>query len=57
MNKNVPCRYLFIGGSHARKERADRGHEVVICAVSSWRPNKTAVEEMCVKAEEALKML
>jgi hypothetical protein len=29
----------------------------VICAASGWRPNKTAVEEMCEKAEEALKMV
>ncbi len=57
---NVHCRYLFIGGSHAKKEGsalADRGHEVVICAASGWRPNKTAVEEMCEKVEEALKMI
>jgi hypothetical protein len=60
VNDNVQCRYLFIGGSHARREGnalAVRGHEVVICAASGWRPNKTAVEEMCEKAEEALKMI
>jgi hypothetical protein len=59
-NTNAHCRYLFIGGSHAKKEGsalADRGHEVVICAASGWRPNKTAVEEMCEKVEEALKMI
>jgi hypothetical protein len=53
-------RYLFIGGSHAIKEgnaMADRGHEVIICAVSGWRPNKTAVEEMAGKVEEALREL
>ena len=47
-------RYLFIGGSHAIKEgnaMADRGHEVIICAASGWRPNKTAVEELVVKVE------
>jgi hypothetical protein len=52
-----PRRYLFIGGSHAKKEgnaMADRGHEVIICAASGWRPNKTAVEEMVSKVEEAL---
>jgi hypothetical protein len=36
---------------------ADRGHEVIICGVRGWRPNKTAVEEMTVKVEEALKLL
>jgi hypothetical protein len=36
---------------------ADRGHDVVICAVSGWCPNKTAVEEMAVKVEEALREL
>jgi hypothetical protein len=59
-NEKVQRRYLFIGGSHAKREGsalADRGHEVVICAASGWRPNKTAVEEMCAKAEEALKMI
>jgi hypothetical protein len=53
--ENVTCRYLFIGGSHARKEGnalADRGYEVVICVASCWRPNKTAVEEMCVKLKK-----
>jgi hypothetical protein len=51
-------RYLFIGGSHAIKEgnaMADRGYEVIICAASGWRPNKTAVEEMVSKVEEALR--
>jgi hypothetical protein len=33
---------------------ADRGHEVIVCAVSGWRPNKTAVEEMAARVEEAL---
>jgi len=50
-------RYLFIGGSHAATEgnvMADRGHEVIVCAVSGWRPNKTAVEEMAARVEEAL---
>jgi hypothetical protein len=50
-------RYLFIGGSHAATEgnvMADRGHEVIVCAVSGWRPNKTAVEEMSARVEEAL---
>jgi hypothetical protein len=53
-------RYLFIGGSHAIKEgnaMADRGHEVIICAASGWRPNKTAVEELVIKVEEALREL
>ncbi len=36
---------------------ADRGHEVSVCAASGWRPNKTAVEEMAAKVEEALKEL
>jgi hypothetical protein len=36
---------------------ADRGHEVIICAASGWRPNKMAVEEMAVKVEEALREL
>jgi hypothetical protein len=36
---------------------ADRGHEVIICAVPGWRPNKTAVEEMAAKVGEALKLL
>jgi hypothetical protein len=55
-----PRRYLFIGGSHAASEgnvMADRGHEVIVCAVSGWRPNKTAVEEMAAKVEEALREL
>ncbi len=50
-------RYLFIGRSHAATEgnvMADRGHEVIVCAVSGWRPNKTAVEEMAAMVEEAL---
>jgi hypothetical protein len=56
-NDSPARRYLFIGGSHAKKEgnaMVDRGHEVIICAASGWRPNKTAVEEMMVKVEEAL---
>jgi hypothetical protein len=36
---------------------ADRGHEVIVCAVSGWRPNKTAVEEMAARTEEALREL
>ncbi len=36
---NSPARrYLFIGGSHAKKEgeaMADRGHEVITCAASA----------------------
>ncbi len=53
-------RYLFVGGSHAIKEgnaMADRGNEVIICAASGWRPNKTTVEELVVKVEEALREL
>jgi hypothetical protein len=56
-SSSPPRRYLFIGGSHTKKEGnaiADRGHEVIICAASGWRPNKTAVEEMVSKVEEAL---
>ncbi len=56
----APRRYLFIGGSHAATEgnvMADRGHEVIVCAVNRWRPNKTAVEEMAARAEEALREL
>jgi hypothetical protein len=56
-SSSPPRRYLFIGGSHAKMEgnaMADRGHEVIICAASGWRPNKTAVEEMVSKVEEAL---
>ena len=34
---------------------ADRGYEVIICAAGGWRPNKTAVEEMVNKVEEALR--
>ncbi len=36
---------------------ADRGHEVIVSAVRGWRPNKTAVEEMAARAEEALREL
>ncbi len=38
-SSSPPRRYLFIGGSHAKKEgnaMADRGHEVIICAASGW---------------------
>ncbi len=53
-------RYLFSGGSHAIKEgnaMADWGYEVIICAASGWRPNKTPVEELVIKVEEALREL
>jgi hypothetical protein len=30
---------------------------VIICSASKWCPNKTAVEEMMVKVEEALSEL
>jgi hypothetical protein len=60
VDDSLPRRYLCVAGSHAINEGnnlADRGHEVVICAVPGWRPNKTAVEEMAAKVEEALKLL
>jgi hypothetical protein len=60
VDESRPRGFLCIGGSHAFKEGnnlADRGHEVIICGVRGWRPNKTAVEEMTVKVEEALKLL
>jgi hypothetical protein len=56
----APRRYLFISGSHAATKgnvMADRGHEVIVWAASGWRPNKTAVEEMAARAEQALKEL
>ncbi len=56
----APRRYLFTGGSHAASEgnvMADRSHEVIVCTVSGWRPNKTAVEEMAARVEEALREL
>ncbi len=60
VDDSLPRRYLCVGGSHAINEGnnlADRGHEVIICAVPGWRPNKTAVEEMATKVREALSLL
>jgi hypothetical protein len=60
VDDSLPRRYLCVGGSHAINEGnnlADRGHEVIICAVPGWRPNKTAVEEMATKVGEALTLL
>jgi len=60
VDESRPRRYLCIGGSHAFNEGnnlADRGHEVIICGVRGWRPNKTAVEEMSAKVEEALQYM
>jgi hypothetical protein len=53
-------KFLFIGGSHALREAeclANKGYEVVTCAVSGWRANKTASEEMAVQVQEALRGL
>jgi hypothetical protein len=53
-------KFLVIGGSHALQEAevlAAKGFDVVTCAVSGWRANKTASEEMAVKVQEALKGL
>jgi hypothetical protein len=36
---------------------ADRGYEVISCAVAGWRPNKTAIEDMAEKVEEAVKLI
>ncbi len=51
---------LVIGGSHARREAevfAERGYEVVTCAVGGWRPNKTAIDDMTEKVSEAITAL
>ncbi len=51
-------KFLVIGGSHALQEAevlAAKGFDVVTCAVSGWRANKTASEEMAEKVQEALK--
>jgi hypothetical protein len=51
-------KFLVIGGSHAIQEAevlAAKGYDVVTCAASGWRANKTASEEMAVKVQEALK--
>jgi hypothetical protein len=51
---------LVIGGSHARREAeifAERGYDVVACAVGGWRPNKTAIEDMTEKVTEAVAAL
>ncbi|MFN9899086.1 MAG: hypothetical protein ACK55Z_09900, partial [bacterium] len=53
-------KFLFIGGSHALREAeclANKGYEVVTCAVSGWRANKTASEEMAEQVQEALRGL
>jgi len=53
-------KFLFIGGSHALREAeclANKGFEVVTCAVSGWRANKTASEEMAEQVQEALRGL
>ena len=53
-------RFLVIGGSHAIKEAyglADRGHEVITCAVPGWRPNKGQAAAMAEKVGEALSSL
>jgi len=52
-----PQRFLVIGGSHARKEGeglTDRGHSVITCSQSGFRPNVTACKQMAVKVAEAL---
>jgi hypothetical protein len=54
---SVTRRALVIGGSHAIKEAnalADRGYEVITCAVAGWRPNKSAIEDMAEKVGEAV---
>jgi hypothetical protein len=53
-------KFLVIGGSHALQEGevlAGKGYDVITCAVSGWRANKTASEEMAEKVEEALRVL
>jgi hypothetical protein len=53
-------KFLFIGGSHALREAqcmANKGYEVITCAVSGWRANKTASEEMAEQVQEALRGL
>jgi hypothetical protein len=53
-------KFLFIGGSHSLREAqclADKGYDVITCAVSGWRANKTACEEMAEKVQEALRGL
>ncbi len=53
-------KFLFIGGSHSLREAqclAAKGFEVITCAVSRWRANKTACEEMAEKVQEALREL
>ncbi len=55
-----PKKILVIGGSHAIREGkvlADRGFEVVLCAVSGWRPNKSAIEDMEAKVADAVQQL
>jgi hypothetical protein len=53
-------KFLFIGGSHSLREAqclAAKSYDVVTCAVSGWRANKTACEEMAEKVQEALRGL
>jgi hypothetical protein len=53
-------RFLFIGGSHTLKKAqclADKGYKVITCAVSGWRANKNASEEIAEKVQEALRGL
>jgi hypothetical protein len=58
--ENRKPKFLIIGGSHALQEGevlAGKGYEVITCAVSGWRANKTASEEMAEKVQEALRGL
>jgi hypothetical protein len=53
-------KFLVIGVSHALLEGevlAGKGYDVITCAVSGWRANKTASEEMAEKVQEALRGL
>ncbi len=53
-------KFLFIGGSHSLREAkclAEKGYDVITCAVSGWRANKTACEEMAEKVQETLRGL
>jgi hypothetical protein len=53
-------KFLFIGGSHSLREAqclGAKGYDVITCAVSGWRANKTACEEMAEKVQEALREL
>jgi hypothetical protein len=50
-------KFLVIGGSHAVREGnllADRGHEVILCAVRGWRANRGAAENMAKEVEAGL---